>query len=100
MFVYVVDQTMHWFIVGLTLPIIILYMISKGLDLFQAGLAMSIYSGTIVLLELPTGGLGDAIGRKRVYVHSLAVSFVSGVVLLFTSRLLCFVLGFALFGVA
>jgi len=100
LFVYVVNQTMHWFIVGITLPIVILYMISKGLDLFQAGLVMSIYSGTIILLELPTGGLGDAIGRKRVYLYSLAVSFVSGAVLLFASGLLWFVLGFALFGVA
>ncbi|HUT27103.1 MAG TPA: MFS transporter [Methanomassiliicoccales archaeon] len=100
LFVYVVNQTMHWFIIGLTLPIIILYMISKGLDLFQAGLVLSVYSGTVILLELPTGGLGDAIGRKRVYMYSLAMSLVSGVVLLFASGLLWFVLGFVFYGVA
>ncbi|MCG7841484.1 MAG: MFS transporter [Methanomassiliicoccales archaeon] len=98
--VYVVNQTLHWFIVGITLPIIVLYIISKGLDLFQAGLILSIYSGTIILLELPTGGLSDAIGRKRVYLYSLAVSVLSGITLLFAAGLLWFVLGFFLYGVA
>lgn len=65
--VYILNQMVHWFIVGLTLPVMVLYMTDKGLDLFQAGLVMSVYSGTVILLELPTGGLSDSLGRKKVY---------------------------------
>jgi hypothetical protein len=32
----------HWFIVGITLPIMVLYMTDMGLDLFEAGLTLSI----------------------------------------------------------
>ncbi|MGE5379247.1 MAG: MFS transporter, partial [Candidatus Saccharibacteria bacterium] len=76
---YLLNQAVHWFTVGLIFPILILLLLDKGLDLFQSGLIMAVYSGTAVALELPTGGLADSIGRKRVYilsvfVHILAVS--------------------------
>jgi MFS family permease len=90
----------HWFIVGITLPIMILYITDKGLDLFQAGMVMSIYSATVILLELPTGGLSDSIGRKRVYLYSLVVSTLSGATLLFADGLPLFLIGFVLYGVA
>lgn len=98
--IYIVNQMVHWFIVGITLPIMILYMTDKGLDLFQAGLVMSIYSGTVIMLELPTGGLSDSIGRKKVYTYSLLVSTFSVITLLFADGLPLFLVGFVLYGVA
>lgn len=98
--VYILNQMVHWFIVGITLPVLVLYITDRGLDLFQAGMVLSIYSGTVILLELPTGGLSDSIGRKKVYLYSLAFSLISGSVLLFAQGLPLFLLGFVLYGTA
>jgi DHA1 family quinolone resistance protein-like MFS transporter len=68
---YITNQTFHWFIVGLTFPVLVLLVLDKGLNIFEAGTVMAIYSGTAVLLELPTGGLADSIGRKRTYILSV-----------------------------
>jgi DHA1 family quinolone resistance protein-like MFS transporter len=98
--VYIINQTVHWFIVGITLPIMVLYMTAKGLDLFQAGMTLSVYSATVILLELPTGGLSDSLGRKKVYLYSLVMSSLSGTVLLFATGLPLFMAGFILYGTA
>jgi DHA1 family quinolone resistance protein-like MFS transporter len=79
--VYIINQTFHWFIVGLVFPILILFVLEKGLDIFEASLVLSGYSIATIALELPTGGLSDAIGRKRVYLLSLAVMFLGNVLI-------------------
>lgn len=79
---YIVNQSVHWFIVGLFFPIMILFLLDKGMDIFEAGTAIAAYSGTVLLLELPTGGLSDSIGRKRVYLASLTVQLASAATLL------------------
>jgi len=66
LFIYALNQTFHWFIVGLLIPVMALLQLEKGLDLFQIGITIAVYSGTVILLELPTGGLADAIGRKSI----------------------------------
>ena len=64
------------------------------------GLLMGIYSATTLLIELPTGGLADTMGRKRVYLVSQLIRVIFLLVLLlsrsFTS--LCFAL--ALMGIS
>jgi MFS family permease len=60
--------SLFWLATGLPAALFILLAQARGLDLFQLGLVVGAYSLTIVLLELPTGGLADAIGRKRVAV--------------------------------
>ncbi len=42
--VYIINQTFHWFIVGLVFPILILFVLEKGLDIFEASLVISGYS--------------------------------------------------------
>jgi len=81
-FVYTLNQSVHWFVIGLIFPVMILIVLEKGLNIFQAGAVMAVYSATTILLELPTGGMADIIGRKRVYTISLAVLFLAGLVLL------------------
>ncbi len=75
--IYTLNQTAHWFIVGLFFPIMILFLIDKGLDNLQIGMSVGVYSAALVILELPTGGLSDSIGRKRVYLISVAVQLAS-----------------------
>jgi DHA1 family quinolone resistance protein-like MFS transporter len=100
LFVYTLNQTFHWFIVGLLIPVMALLQLEKGLDLFQIGITMAVYSGTVILLELPTGGLADAIGRKRVYLISLVMSFLSGFVILVAWNFYTMAVGTFLMGVA
>jgi DHA1 family quinolone resistance protein-like MFS transporter len=98
--VYTLNQTFHWFIVGLLIPVMVLLQLEKGLDLFQIGITIAIYSGTVILLELPTGGLADAIGRKRVYLISLVMSFLAGLVILIAWNFTTMAVGTFFMGVA
>src|SRR5437867_9415629 len=51
-------------------PIYPLFLLSRGLDLFQTNAVLATYGITIVLFEVPTGALAD-VARRR-------VSFVLG----------------------
>lgn len=92
------NQSFHWFIIGLIIPITVLLQQEKGLDLLQIGFTTAVYAGAIFLFELPTGGLSDAIGRKRVYIISLVMFFLSALIILFTRNMEMMVIGFAFFG--
>lgn len=96
---YLVNQTFHWFIVGLLFPILILIVLDKGLSIFEAGTVLAIYSGTTVLLELPTGGLADSIGRKKVYLVSVAVHMVAVTLLLLSFNYVTVALAAMLMGI-
>jgi DHA1 family quinolone resistance protein-like MFS transporter len=98
--IFIINQTFHWFIVGIIVPVIALLQLEKGLNLFQIGISMAIYSGTIVLLELPTGGLSDTIGRKKVYLISLMIQFAAVFILLIAQKFQGIILGFLLLGMA
>jgi len=65
----------------------VLLILDKGLGLGEAGLALAVYSATTIILELPTGGLADNVGRKKVYTLSLVVSFFGLLVLLLSQDL-------------
>ncbi len=77
-----------------------LLQLEKGLNLFQIGIVAAIYGGTVILLELPTGGLADAIGRKRVYLISLVMLFISALIVLIAWNFVTIILGFFFLGVA
>ncbi|MEV0585775.1 MFS transporter [Nonomuraea sp. NPDC050310] len=61
-----------WFPVALSIPVSVLLMTSRGLSLAQVGLVMTVFSVVTLSLELPTGGLSDVIGRRRVLAASAA----------------------------
>ncbi len=90
--------SLFWLATALPLALIILLVQARGLDLFQVGLLMSSYALTIVLLEVPTGGLADAVGRKRVAVIAYSCLAVSGIVILFAFSFPVFLAGFILNG--
>jgi len=100
LFSYIFNQSFHWFIIGLIFPVMILYILDKGLDIFEAGMVMASYSAAAIVLELPTGGLADSIGRKRVYLISLVVMLLGAVVFLFATGFASLLLGALLLGAA
>ncbi|MFC0528006.1 MFS transporter [Phytohabitans kaempferiae] len=55
---------LRWSATGLVIPVQVLLYAVRGLDLPTIGLLMALYSGIVVVLELPTGGLADQLGRR------------------------------------
>lgn len=69
--------------IALPMPVLILHMTGRGLDIATVGLAFTVRALLVALLELPTGGIADAIGRRPVALASQLFTLASFAVLLF-----------------
>lgn len=81
---YNVVNALTWFGNVLPMAISVLFVQSRGFSLLDVGLFTGVYSLTVALLEVPTGGLADTIGRKRVALMAGALALVASAVLLVT----------------
>ena len=74
---YYLVTTLHWF--GLVLPMAVTVLLaqSRGIGLTEVGLFMGLYSIVVAVLELPSGALADALGRKRAFLVGGALSIVA-----------------------
>lgn len=96
----VVLSALRWLPAGLVIPVLVLMLGARGLSLAQIGQVMALYGVVTLSLELPTGGLADAWGRRPVMVVS-ALMLASGMfVLALLGTLPYIVLGTVLMGVA
>ena len=86
LFLYGLNQGVHWFSVGIIIPVITLLMLERGFTLSVIGTAMSLMSFTVLFLELPTGGISDSIGRKKVYLASVFFSIAAYSIMFFARR--------------
>lgn len=98
--VYYSLEFLNWFAVAIPLPFVVLFMQARGLDLFQIGLLSGSYAITIVLLELPTGGLADTVGRKPVSLLSYLLAALSGLVFLVAFSFPIFAIAWILLGIS
>lgn len=71
--------------IAVPMPVLVLHMTGRGLDLAIIGVAFTIRAVLVVLLELPTGGLADAIGRRPIALASQLFTAASFLALLFVS---------------
>lgn len=71
--------------IAVPMPVLVLHMTGRGLDLAIIGIAFTIRAVLVVLLELPTGGLADAIGRRPIALASQLFTAASFMALLFVS---------------
>lgn len=84
---------------GLLLPVFVLLMLDRGLSLAQVGVAVAAQGAVILILEIPTGGLADAVG-SRVILAAAGVCAVLGTGLLLAAHDLAgFLLAWAVIGV-
>ncbi len=97
--VYCTIIALFWFAAILPAAVSVLLAQARGLDLFQIGVFLGLYALTVVALEIPTGGLADAVGRKRVALLALLVTVASKIVFLFALSLPVFLLYAVLAGV-
>jgi MFS transporter, DHA1 family, tetracycline resistance protein len=90
---------LRWFPVGLMIPVLVLLPLERGLTIAQFGAAAAAQGLIVLFLELPTGGLSDAIGRRPVLLLAGALNLASLTVLSVASSVSLFVVVFVLQGV-
>ena len=89
----------RWFPVGLTIGLTTLLMVEREMSLSDIGLIFATQGFVVLALELPTGGLADAIGRRPVLILAGAVGIGSAVLFLLAQTLPAFMLALALQGI-
>jgi len=97
---YAATQFFQWFSLGLVIPVTVLFQQDRGFSLSQIALVMASFSAVSLILELPTGGLADAVGRKRIYLVSRILAVVSRLCLLFAWTFPVMLLGWMIYGVS
>jgi MFS family permease len=63
---FLICHGLRWLPVGFIIPILVLVPTERGLTLPTVGLMFAAYGLTTAVLELPTGGLADTVGRRSV----------------------------------
>lgn len=96
---FLVLAALRWLPNGLLIPIAVLLPLSRGLSLSEIGLAIAMQGVVVVLLELPTGGLADTVGRRPTLLISMAIGAASVGLLLVADSFAEFAVAFALRGV-
>ncbi|QJU56072.1 MFS transporter [Herbiconiux sp. SALV-R1] len=74
--------TTRWLPVGLVFGLTVLLPLERGLSLAEVGVLLSVQGFVVLALELPTGGLADALGRRPLLVASGAVAVLSSALFL------------------
>ncbi len=90
---------LRWFPVGLLIPVHVLLPLERGLGIAQLGAVAALQGLLVLLLELPTGGLSDAMGRRPVLLIAGVVNLASLAVLSVADSVLLFGVVYALQGV-
>ena len=90
---------LRWLPVGLTTPITVLLAQARGLSLAEIGLLFTVHGVVVLVLELPTGGLADVLGRRPVVVAGAALHLGSCLVFATATSFPGFLAGILLMGV-
>lgn len=89
----------RWLPVGLTFGLTTLLPLERGLGLAEVTAMLSVQGFVVLALELPTGGLADAVGRRPVLLAAAVVAVLSGLLFLLASGFWLFCAAMALQGV-
>lgn len=89
-----------WFATALPLALMVLLAQARGLSLAQVGFALGAYSLCVVLLEVPTGGLADAVGRRRVALLAFTLAALYSLAFLFAFSFPALLAAMLLYGVS
>lgn len=90
---------LRWLPTGLLIPVLVLILLERGLTLGQIGMVTAAQGLVAMLLELPTGALADALGRRRVLLGAITAEAAAVALLVVADTLPVLVVVFALQGV-
>ena len=68
---------LRWLPTGLLIPVMVLLAQWRGLSLTEIGIVFSLQGLVVLALELPTGGLSDALGRRPTLLLASAVGLLA-----------------------
>jgi MFS family permease len=89
----------RWFPVGLTIGVTTLIPLQRGIGLADIGLIFAVQGFVVLALELPTGGLADAVGRRPVLLVAGVVAIASGLLFVTAGTVAAFAVALLLQGV-
>ncbi|HYI59919.1 MAG TPA: MFS transporter, partial [Microlunatus sp.] len=89
----------RWFPVGLIIGLVTLLMLERGLSIGQVAIAIATQGIVMLALELPTGGLADALGRRPVLIVAAVLAIVAAVAFVLAPSFGVFVLAWTLQGI-
>ena len=88
------------FNIGLSAPFLSLILCEHGCSLKNIGLAISIFSITVVIAEVPSGIFADLYGRKYSFLLSQVSGFFSAVLILISTSFFLTTLGLVFWGIS
>src|SRR5689334_9300115 len=97
---YAAVSFLTWLPTGLYIPASVLLMLDRGLSLPTIAAISTVYSICVAVLELPTGGLADVIGRRPILITAALTSLASLVIVGLATTAALFLVGAVLRGVA
>jgi MFS family permease len=89
----------RWFPVGLTIGVVTLIPLQRGMSLAQLGVILAAQGLVVLALELPTGGVADALGRRPVVLAASVMALASSLVFVLAQTFAAFVVALLLQGV-
>ncbi len=96
---YLLLVGLRWGRVGLLIPVLVLFALDRGFSLAQFGVAAAMQSIVVVILELPTGGLADVVGPRRVLTFANLVDLLSLILLAIVGSMPVLILVWVLQGI-
>lgn len=88
------------FSLGLCAPIFSLMLCRHGCSLQSLGLAISIFSVTIMAAEIPSGIFADMFGRKLSFISSCLIGIVSSLIILASHNFITLAIGLIFLGLS
>ncbi|MFR9673232.1 MFS transporter [Streptomyces sp. TR02-1] len=96
---FLVLTGLRWLPLGLLAPVLVLLPLDRGLRLSDVGFALAFQGFVVLALEVPTGGLADSIGRRRMLLAASVASVVSLTVFALAQNVVALACAAALLGV-
>lgn len=96
---YFLLTALRWLPTGVIVAVLVLFQLDRGLTLAEIGLVSATQAAVVLLLELPTGGLADALGRRPVLLAAGVIAVASTTLMLLSDSLVMFVLAWGLQGI-
>jgi sugar phosphate permease len=74
---FVLLRALRWLPIGVVLPFLIITPDARGLSIEAIGAVFAIHSAVAIVLEVPSGVLADAVGRRRIMLAGAGLTALS-----------------------